>query len=128
MTVLVEDEKIKMCEINFLCVHKGYSEYKMAALLISEVTRRVNLRDKWQAIYTSGKTLPTPFCRATYYHRSLDPKKLIEIKFSALQQGQTLAMVKKLYAVPEELTLPELRPMNKNDIFGVAKLLNEGLS
>lgn len=79
-------------------------------------------------IYTSGKTLPTPFARATYYHRSLDPKKLIEIKFSALQPGQTLAMVKKLYSVPEELTIPELRPMTKNDIFGVGKLLNEGLS
>lgn len=79
-------------------------------------------------IYTSGKTLPTPFARATYYHRSLDPKKLIEIKFSALQPGQTMAMVKKLYSVPEELTLPELRPMNKNDVFGLAKLLNDGLS
>ena len=79
-------------------------------------------------IYTSGKTLPTPFARATYYHRSLDPKKLIEIKFSALQQNQTIPMVKKLYSLPEELTIPELRPMNKNDIFGVAKLLNEGLS
>jgi len=39
-----------------------------------------------------------------------------------------MAMVKKLYNLPEELTLEELRPMNKNDIFGVAKLLNEGLS
>jgi glycylpeptide N-tetradecanoyltransferase len=66
--------------------------------------------------------------RATYYHRSLDPKKLIDIKFSALQQNQTMAMVKKLYNLPEEITLPDLRPMNKNDIFGVAKLLNEGLS
>jgi glycylpeptide N-tetradecanoyltransferase len=79
-------------------------------------------------IYTSGKTLPTPFTRATYFHRSLDPKKLIDIKFSCLQPGQTIAMVKKLYSVPEEVTIPELRPMNKNDIFSVAKLLNEGLS
>lgn len=49
-----------MCEINFLCVHKGYREFKMAALLISEVTRRVNLRDKWQAVCFSlpRSTLP----------------------------------------------------------------------
>lgn len=99
----------------------------MAALLISEVTRRVNLRNKWQAIYTSGKNLPTPFTRATYYHRSINPKKLIEVKFSALTQNQTLPMVKKLYAIPDELTL-DLKPMTKNDVFGVAKLLNEGLS
>ena len=98
----------------------------MAALLISEVTRRVNLRDKWQAIYTSGKTLPTPFTRATYYHRSINPKKLIEVKFSALGPNQTLAMIKKLYSIPDELTL-DLRPMNEKDVYWVAKLLNEGL-
>ncbi len=50
VTVLAEEDKIKMCEINFLCVHKDYRAYKLAALLISEVTRRVNLRDKWQAV------------------------------------------------------------------------------
>lgn len=71
--------------------------------------------------------MPTPFTRATYYHRSIDPKKLIEVKFSALTQNQTLPMVKKLYAIPDELTM-DLKPMTKNDVFGVAKLLNEGLS
>jgi len=49
------------------------------------------------------------------------------VKFSALGQNQTLAMVKKLYSIPDEITL-DLRPMNKNDVFGVAKLLNDGLS
>ena len=36
-------------------------------------------------------------------------------------------MVKKLYSIPDEPTI-ELRPMNKNDVFSVAKLINEGLS
>ena len=71
--------------------------------------------------------MPTPFTRATYYHRSINPKKLIEVKFSALTQNQTLPMVKKLYAIPDELSL-DLKPMTKHDVFGVAKLLNEGLS
>ena len=78
-------------------------------------------------IYTSGRTLPTPFCRATYYHRSLNPKKLIEVRFSALGPNQTLPMVKKLYALPEQPPLTELRPMNKSDVFYVAKVLNQGL-
>jgi glycylpeptide N-tetradecanoyltransferase len=99
----------------------------MAPILITEVTRRVNLKDKWQAIYTSGKTLPTPFCRATYYHRSLNPKKLIDVKFSGLGPKQTLAMVKKLYNLPEEPTL-KIRLMTKKDVFGVYELVNEGLS
>lgn len=50
VTTLSEADKIKMAEINFLCVHKNYRVNKLAALLISEVTRRVNLRDKWQAV------------------------------------------------------------------------------
>lgn len=54
VTALVEKDKIKMAEINFLCVHKDHRVNKLAALLISEVTRRVNLRDKWQAVTVSA--------------------------------------------------------------------------
>lgn len=123
----VENDKIKMAEINYLCVHKNFREKNLTPILITEVTRRVNLKDKWQAIYTAGRNLPTPFCRATYFHRSLNPKKLIEVKFSGLGPNQTLAMVKKLYNLPEEPTL-KLRPMNKKDVFGVYELVNQGLS
>ena len=50
VTVLVEKDQIKMAEINFLCVHKSIRELKMASFLITEVTRRVNMRNKWQAV------------------------------------------------------------------------------
>lgn len=50
VTVCTENDKVKMCEINFLCVHKNYRSKKLAALLIAEVTRQVNLRNKWQAV------------------------------------------------------------------------------
>lgn len=113
-----------MAEINFLCVHKDYRVKRLAPLLISEVTRRVNLRNKWQAIYTSGKVLPTPFTQATYWHRSLNPKKLIDIRFSGLGPNQTLAMVSKIYKLPEEPTMEGLRPMVKKDVFEVTKLIN----
>jgi hypothetical protein len=46
-------------EINFLCVHKQLRHHRLAPVLIKEITRRVNLCDIWQAIYTSGTTLPT---------------------------------------------------------------------
>ena len=49
LTVVGED-KIKMAEINFLCVHKDYRAKGLTPLLIAEVTRRVNLRNKWQAV------------------------------------------------------------------------------
>ena len=42
--------------------------------------------------------------------------------------NHTIPLVKKLYSLPEEPPIAELRPMNKNDVFYVAKVLNEGLS
>lgn len=77
-------------------------------------------------IYTSGTVLPTPFTQATYYHRSINPKKLVEIGFSGLKQNQTIPMVKKLYNLPEEPTLP-LRPLGKKDIASLTKLINDSM-
>jgi glycylpeptide N-tetradecanoyltransferase len=56
----------KVCEINFLCVHKGLRAKRLAPILIREVTRRVNCMEIWQAIYTAGVKLPTPFASAQY--------------------------------------------------------------
>ncbi|CAN0458476.1 unnamed protein product, partial [Laminaria digitata] len=33
-----------------------------------------------QAVYTAGVVLPTPLACCRYYHRSLNPKKLIEVR------------------------------------------------
>mmetsp|Transcript_15191 Transcript_15191/g.10682 ORF Transcript_15191/g.10682 Transcript_15191/m.10682 type:complete len:92 (+) Transcript_15191:496-771(+) len=39
----INDIKVKMAEINFLCVHSQLRNKKLAPLLIKEVTRRINL-------------------------------------------------------------------------------------
>jgi glycylpeptide N-tetradecanoyltransferase len=44
----------------------------------------VNLHNIWQAAYTAGTIIPKPFATCRYWHRSLNPKKLIEIGFSRL--------------------------------------------
>ncbi|RYY86067.1 hypothetical protein EON63_06430 [archaeon] len=43
------------------------------------MTRRVNLTNRWQAVYTAGVVLPKPVARCRYFHRSLNPKKLVEV-------------------------------------------------
>ena len=48
-------------------------------MLIKEITRRINLLDRWQAVYTAGVVLPKPVGKCRYHHRSLNPKKLIEV-------------------------------------------------
>lgn len=73
-------EKIeKIVEINFLCVHKKLRSKRVAPVLIREITRRVNLTGIFQAVYTAGVVLPKPVATCRYWHRSLNPKKLIEV-------------------------------------------------
>lgn len=70
----------KIVEINFLCVHKKLRSKRVAPVLIREITRRVNLTGIFQAVYTAGVVLPKPICQTRYWHRSLNPKKLIQVR------------------------------------------------
>lgn len=106
---------VKCAEINFLCVHKKLRAKRLAPILIREITRRVNLCDIWQAIYTAGATIPTPFCGALYWHRSLNPKKLHEIGFSHKPDHLTMARYVKINKLPE-VSIPEMRPMTEADV------------
>lgn len=49
-----------MVEVNFLCVHKKLRSKRMAPVLIREITRRVQQRGLYQAIYSASVVLPTP--------------------------------------------------------------------
>lgn len=99
-----------MCEINFLCVHNKLRTYRLAPMLIREITRRVNLCDIWQALYTSGTTLPTPFAEATYWHRNLNPVKTVECGFAYKPAGKTMSNFTKLHRLPEKPQLEGVRP------------------
>jgi glycylpeptide N-tetradecanoyltransferase len=98
--ISVHDRVQPMVEINFLCVHKkirspshssnidyhyttlylqSIRSKRLAPVLIKEITRRVNLQNRWQAVYTAGVVIPKPVSRCRYWHRSLNPKKLYEV-------------------------------------------------
>lgn len=77
--VKIYDKVEKIVEINFLCVHKKLRSKRVAPVLIREITRRVNLTGIFQAVYTAGVVLPKPVSTCRYWHRSLNPKKLIEV-------------------------------------------------
>ena len=87
----VYGKPILMAEINFLCCHKQLRTNRIAPTLIREVTRRVNRHNIWQAVYTAGKTLPTPVGTACYHHRNLNVQKLIDIGFSYRPEGKSFA-------------------------------------
>ncbi|MBZ3874203.1 Glycylpeptide N-tetradecanoyltransferase 2 [Sciurus carolinensis] len=114
----------KMVEINFLCVHKKLRSKRVAPVLIREITRRVNLEGIFQAVYTAGVVLPKPVATCRYWHRSLNPRKLVEVKFSHLSRNMTLQRTMKLYRLPDVTKTSGLRPMEPKDIKAVRELIN----
>lgn len=113
-----------MVEINFLCVHKKLRSKRVAPVLIREITRRVNLMGIFQAVYTAGVVLPKPIATCRYWHRSLNPKKLIEIKFSHLSRNMTMQRTLKFYKLPENTKVTGFRKLVPADVPQGCKLLN----
>lgn len=151
-TVQVWDQVVRVVEINFLCVHKKLRSKRLAPVLIKEITRRANQNGIFQAVYTAGTILPVPVSSARYYHRSLNPKKLVQVGFSRLPANgrTTLARMCKIYALPSQpvsftyrenstsnntdddatttTSGPILRPMESRDVNQVHALLTQYLN
>ncbi len=115
--------EVECAEINFLCVHKNLRAKRLAPILIKEITRRVNRDNIWQAVYTAGARIPTPITGATYWHRSLNVKKLCEVKFVSRPAHTPMARFIQQHSLPDEDVMPELRPMTEADIPEVTRLL-----
>jgi len=115
--------ELDVVEINFLCVHKKLRSKRLAPVLIKEITRRVNQKGVFQAVYTAGVVLPVPVASARYFHRSLNPKKLVNVGFSRISPRMTMARMQKLYKVAKEPKQP-LVEMTEEHIDGVHELLS----
>ncbi|KAF7910147.1 uncharacterized protein EAE98_010861 [Botrytis deweyae] len=124
----VRNKTLKASEVNFLCIHKKLRAKRLAPVLIKEITRRCNLEGTWQAIYTAGVVLPKPVSTCRYYHRSLDWKKLHEVKFSPLPPGSTPDRQVRKFALPSNTSTKGLRPMEAKDIDGVLELCKKYLA
>ena len=116
-----------MVEINFLCVHKKLRAKRVAPVLIREITRRVNEQGIFQAVYTAGVVIPKPIATCRYWHRPLNPKKLIEVGFSHLARNMTMARTLKLHKLPDEHTIDGFRPMTLADVPRAFRLLTDYL-
>ncbi|KAL2864212.1 glycylpeptide N-tetradecanoyltransferase swoF [Aspergillus lucknowensis] len=125
--IRVRGQKIKVTEINFLCIHKKLRSKRLAPVLIKEITRRCYLNGIYQAIYTAGVVLPTPVSSCRYYHRPLDWLKLYEVGFSPLPAGSTKARQITRNHLPSHTSTPNLRPMESKDIDAVHDLLERYL-
>lgn len=119
----VRTERIKVTEINFLCIHKKLRSKRLTPILIKEITRRCYIHGIYQAIYTGGVILPTPVSSCRYYHRSLNWLKLFEVGFSPLPRGSTKSRQVAKNHLPSNTSTPGLRPMELKDVDAVFDLL-----
>ncbi|WWD18827.1 glycylpeptide N-tetradecanoyltransferase [Kwoniella shandongensis] len=126
--IRVRSKTFDAAEINFICVHKKLRSRRLAPVLIKEVTRRVNLANVWQAIYTAGVVLPTPIGTCRYFHRNLNPPKLVDIGFSPLPRSMTIARLVRQYAVPTHPRIAGFREMTHADVPQVGNLLRKYLA
>lgn len=125
--IRVRGERIKVTEINFLCIHKKLRSKRLAPVLIKEITRRCYVNGIFQAIYTGGVILPTPVSSCRYYHRALDWLKLYEVGFSPLPHGSTKARQITKNHLPSATSTPGWRPMESKDVDAVHDLLERYL-
>ncbi|KAL1559143.1 glycylpeptide N-tetradecanoyltransferase [Salvia divinorum] len=125
--IRVRDTVVLMAEVNFLCVHKKLRSKRLAPVMIKEVTRRVHLENIWQAAYTAGVVLPTPVTTCQYWHRSLNPKKLIDVGFSRLGARMTMSRTIKLYKLSDQTATPGFRKMEPHDVPAITRLLRNYL-
>ncbi|XP_030384430.1 glycylpeptide N-tetradecanoyltransferase-like isoform X2 [Scaptodrosophila lebanonensis] len=123
----VYDQTIPIVDVNFLCVHKKLRHKRLAPVLIREITRRVNLAGIFQAVYTAGVLLPKPVATCRYWHRSLNPKKLIDVGFSHLTRHMKMQTTVKLYKLPEQPQTKGYRRILPQDMAKAHKLLEEFL-
>ncbi|GAA5990097.1 hypothetical protein JCM11641_007066 [Rhodosporidiobolus odoratus] len=128
MDLRVRNATKRNTEINFLCVHKKLRSKRLAPLLIQEVTRRTHLKGIFQALYTAGTFLPTPVSRCQYYHRNLNPPKLVKLGFSAVPRNYTVARMSAYYKVGNETITPGLREIERKDLKACARLLRAYLA
>lgn len=81
VSVKVESDVKDMVQIDYLCIHPSYRTLGLAPILISEIKRRANKKNIWQAIYTAHAKIPTPMVKSLYWHRFLDVKYLVKSGF-----------------------------------------------
>ncbi|XP_046888726.1 glycylpeptide N-tetradecanoyltransferase 1-like isoform X1 [Hypomesus transpacificus] len=122
------DTEKKMVQVNFLCVHKKLRAKRMSPVLIREITRRVHLQGIYQAVYTTSVVLPKPVVTCRYWHRSLNPRKLMDLDLSSQGKNMTLQCSLKLLCLPEATKSVGLRPMMRHDIAGVHTMLQKHLT
>jgi glycylpeptide N-tetradecanoyltransferase len=132
VTMSLNGHLVKCCEVNFLCLHKSLRDYGLAPKLISELTRRANLKGMWQAVFTTGSELGfASVSSAQYWHREINVRRLLASGFSQIPPSYSrfrdpVRLLCDRHRLPKR-SKPNLRPLVRQDLDQVAKLLTRSM-
>ncbi|TEA14040.1 Glycylpeptide N-tetradecanoyltransferase [Colletotrichum sidae] len=124
----VRKNVVTCSEVNFMVVHKKLRGKRLAPVLIKEITRRSNLREIWQGLYTGGVVLPKPVSTCRYFHRALNWQKLYEVGFSPLPANSKPQYQIRKYQLPDNTSTKGLRELHEKDIGQALQLLTKYLA
>lgn len=82
-TVVIRGVRGRVASVNLLCVSRDLRGRRFAPVIIKEITRRVNRRGIYQAVFTSGTELFFNVASSHYYHRALNAMRLFKTGFSS---------------------------------------------
>ncbi|XP_061714475.1 glycylpeptide N-tetradecanoyltransferase-like [Cydia pomonella] len=111
----IYDQVQTAVEMNFFCVHKKLRSKRLAPFLMREMYRRVKLSQIYLAVYTAGIVLPKPIGTCSYWLRTLNPKKLIDVKFTQLPRNMTMKKTLTLYKLPDLPKISGFRKLEPQD-------------
>ncbi|KAM5377589.1 hypothetical protein ACJA88_006270 [Fusarium oxysporum] len=118
----VRENVVTCSEVNFLAIHKKLRGKRLTPVLIKEITRRSNLNEIWQGLYTAGVVLPKPVSTCRYFHRAINWQKLYECGFSPLPANSKPQYQVRKYALPDDTSTKGLRPLEEKDLDAVMDL------
>ncbi|KAH7100264.1 acyl-CoA N-acyltransferase [Auriculariales sp. MPI-PUGE-AT-0066] len=120
----VRETTLQTVEINFLCVHRDSRGQRLAPALLAELSRRAQLRGVLPHLYTAAKRMLRVVSVTQYYHRTINVRKLVAVKFGYIPRGETLESQAAYYALSPAPSVPRLREMRDtpSDIEGVRSL------
>jgi glycylpeptide N-tetradecanoyltransferase len=62
---------------------------------------------------------------SSYFHRNLNPPKLVDVGFTPVARGDTIARMVKKFALPANPLIPGFREMTRADVPQVGALLRK---
>ncbi|KAH9385532.1 glycylpeptide N-tetradecanoyltransferase [Nematocida major] len=117
--IKIKESTPKTAVVNFLCVHKDYRKRRLAPVLIKEITKRVNLKGIYTALFTSGDKLPYIFTRSRYYHKILREGDLVESGFCDQEDIDKITESRMIF---QDSPTVHFRPAQESELPGVYEM------